>query len=386
VSLAVWAIARRLKATRAVALVAGLLGATSGTVLWTTGQVTADGIAVACMTWALWATLVYRDDPGPGRAAGVGVLLGAAFAVKPLVGTALVPLVWWMYERRRPRDLAIVGVTTAAVWFATALPWGLGRVWDQSIAYHLGKGPEYTKLHQLGKLTSLVPLRDGIVVLAAALGVIAVLTGACRSRTRHSDVVVIAVWIAFTAFVLVFEKALFANHLVNMVVPLLVLFAARPPPLRWLAIGLVVAIPWSLWNLTHIFTPLTYGGAEAALVRDLRALPDDARAIADDPAFVWRAGLSTPAMMNDVSKMRVDQDDLTTADVVTAARDGKTCAVVIWTFRFGSLLPGVREQLQASGYRLAREYAPSRELWLKDPGGAPACRAAAAEASGRSPG
>ncbi len=89
------------------------------------------------------------------------------------------------------------------------------------------------------------------------------------------------------------------------------------------------------------------------------------KAVADDPAYVWRAGLSTPRLMNDVSKMRIDQGSLTTDDVVDAARERDTCAVVIWTFRFGSLLTGLREGIRGAGYELAREYAPGHELWLR---------------------
>jgi hypothetical protein len=238
-------------------------------------------------------------------------------------------------------------------------------VWDQSITYHTGKGPQYTKLFQLGKLTSLVPLRDGIVVIAVVLGVVATVAGLCRSRTPHADVVVVVVWLAFAAFVLVFEKAMFANHLVNVVVPLVVLFAVRPPPLRWLAYALIIAVPWAIFNVSNMVGSLSYSGPEAQLVRDLRGLPSGARVMSDDPAFVWRSGHSTPAMFNDVSRMRMDQGDITTAKAVAAASEPATCAVVIWTFRFGSLLPGLREGLQSAGYQLARTYGPYQELWLK---------------------
>ena len=185
-SIGVWAIARRLGASPGVALVAGLLLATSGTMLWATGQVTGDGPAVAIMVWAVWAACRYRDEPSTGRAVLTGVLVGAALAVKPLVGTALGPrrLVDVVAPARaRPRRRR--PAAAVAVWFAAALPWGLGRVWDQSITYHTGKGPEYTKLFQLGKLTSLVPLRDGIVVVAVVLGLIATLVGASTVRTRR---------------------------------------------------------------------------------------------------------------------------------------------------------------------------------------------------------
>jgi len=367
-TLGVWVIARRLGSTPGVALVAGLLVATTGTMLWTTGQVTGDGIAMAIMVWAVWAAVFYRDAPSVGRAVLVGVLVGCALAVKPLVGAALVPIAWWMWSARRWRDMLVALGAAIVVWFATALPWGLGRVYDQSIAYHLGKGPEYSKPFQLGKLTSLLVERDGIIVMAAALGLVAiVVVGVAGLRTRTDDAVIIGVWIAAAAFVCVFEKALFANHLVTVVIPLALLFAVRPPPLRWLAWALVVLVPWTIVNISNLLWPGPYRGTEAALMHDLRALPRGVRAMSDDPQYVWRAGLSTPRMLNDVSKMRIDQHDLTTTKALAAAIDPKNCAVVIWTFRFGSLLPGFREGLAAEGYTKAKEYAPFRELWLRPP-------------------
>src|SRR5689334_14866772 len=75
-TLGVWIIARRLGSAPAVAFVAGLLVATTGTMLWTTGQVTGDGIAMAIMVWAVWASVFYRDAPSAGRAVLVGVLAG----------------------------------------------------------------------------------------------------------------------------------------------------------------------------------------------------------------------------------------------------------------------------------------------------------------------
>lgn len=383
-TIGVWAIARRLGSSPGVAFVAGLLVATTGTMLWTTGQVTGDGPAVGVMVWAVWSAVYYRDRPSVRRAVLVGLLVGAAIAVKPLIGAALIPIAWWMWSRRRPRDIVIAAVAAVVVWFATALPWGLHRVWAQSITYHTGKGPQYSKPFQLGKLTSLLALRDGILVAAVALGLIAIIVvGVQHLRTRNDDAVVIGVWLLAAALICVFEKALFANHIATVVIPLALLFAVRPPPLRWLAIGLVVLVPWAIYNLSDMLWPGGYHGNEAALVRDLKRLPSGARAISDDPAYVWRAGLSTPRLLNDVSKMRIDQGTLTTAGVVAAAREPETCAVVIWTFRFGALLHGLREGLTDAGYTRAREYAPFKELWLKAPGADPSCRATAMAAPAR---
>jgi hypothetical protein len=129
---------------------------------------------------------------------------------------------------------------------------------------------------------------------------------------------------------------------------------------------LVGLVPWAIVNTNDMLWFRHYTGVDAQLIADLHALPRNAKAIADNPAYVWRAGLSTPRLMNDVSKMRIDQGSLTTADVVDAARERETCAVVIWTFRFASLLSGLRDGLREAGYQLAREYAPNQELWLKN--------------------
>jgi hypothetical protein len=358
----VWAIARRLRASEPVALVAGLLVATTGTMIWTTGQVTGDGPAAAFVVAALWAAVATRDRPSWWRAALTGVMFGAAIAVKPLVFPALIPIGWWLWARRRAELLAIAGVSSVVTWFATALPWGLHRVWRQSVTYHTGKGPEYSKPFQLGKLTSLLGLRDAVLIGAVALGIVAAV--AARRRMR-ADAVVIAIWTVVVAVVLVDEKAMFANHLATIVVPLALLFAVQPPPLRWLVIALVALVPWTVFNIHDMLQFRSFHGDEAALVRDLRRLPGDAKAIADDPSFVWRAGLSTPRMMNDISKMRFDQGLLTTGDIVDAAREHGTCAVAIWTFRFGSLARGLREGLRDAGYALAHDYSPGHELWLK---------------------
>ncbi len=385
-AIGVWAIARRLGATDAVATVAGLIVATTGTMIWTTGQITGDGPAAGLIVCALWAAVVYRDDPRLGRALLVGVLLGAALAVKPLVGAALIPIGWWMGARRRVDHMLVAAAAAVVVWFATAVPWGLGRVWRQSITYHTGKGPEYSKLFQLRKLTSLLALRDGILVAAVVLGIIAAAMGATHvAVSRRRDATMLAIWTGVVAVVLVLEQAMFANHIATIVIPLALLFAVRPPPLRWLAIGLIPLVPWAIVNTNDMLWFRHYTGNDAALVADLQRLPRSAKVVADNPAYVWRAGLSTPRLMNDVSKMRIDQGILTTDDVVDAARERGTCAVVIWTFRFGSLLAGLRDGIRGAGYELAREYAPNQELWLRTDDG-PNCRTRGGVALARSRG
>src|SRR5262249_19167495 len=94
--IAVWSSARRLGAGRGVALVAGLLVATTGSMLWTTGPATADGPAAAFTACAVCGALAYRARPSLGRATLAGALFGAALATKPLMFPAIVPVAIWV--------------------------------------------------------------------------------------------------------------------------------------------------------------------------------------------------------------------------------------------------------------------------------------------------
>jgi hypothetical protein len=367
VTVGVWAIARRLGASDPTAFLCGLLIATTGSMIWTTGQVTSDGLAAAFVVATAWAAVVYRDRPVVWRAVLVGVMYAGAIGVKPLIGAVAIPAGWWLWSaRRRLADLVIAGVAAVVTWFVIALPWGLSRVYDQSIGYHTGEGPRYGKGYQFNKLFSTLLQRDTLIVLALLLGLIAAARHVTKLRDRPGDALVLGVWAGFVAILLVFEKALYANHLATLVIPLVLLVAVRPPPLKWFGIGFLVLISWHVFNLYDMVRPRTFDRSESALVRDLRSLPSGSTAISDDPQYVWRAGRSTPPLMNDLARARIDQGSITTENVIDAALTDDNCAVVIWSFRFGSLLPNFRSELARAGYSLAREYGEHRELWLRD--------------------
>jgi hypothetical protein len=362
-AIALWASARRLGATRTAAFVAGLLVATTGTMLWTTGQITGDGPAAALTALAVWSALAYRDDPRWWRAALTGALFGGALATKPIVVAVLVPLVVWLLARRRCAHVAAAALATVGVWLAAALPWGLGRVWRQSVQYHVGAGPSYSHIRQLAKLTTTLATRDPVLVAAVVLGLIA--AARVRPPQARSDERLLGIWLALVAIVLVFEKAMFANHIAAIILPLGLLAAVRPPPWRWLVIALVVLGPWELANQRDILWPSHLTGVDAQVVAQLRRLPHGAAAIADDPGLVWRAGLTTPAQMNDTTDMRIFQRELTTQVVTHAAASTHTCAIVITPVGFGTQLSGLRAAITAVGYHLAHAYGHDRELWLR---------------------
>jgi hypothetical protein len=366
-TIASWAIARRLAGSTA-GVIAGVLVATSGSMIWTTGQVTGDGIASALAVAAVWSAVVYRDDARLSRALLVGVLMGAAIAVKPLILPAAIPIGWWFWSRRRLDHLACAVGVAVVVWFASALPWGLSRVWEQSVKYNTGAGPHYAKLGQLRKLASTFSSRDLLVVGALVLALVSVVVAARTLVARRADVAVVAVWAAATAVVLVLEPALYRNHLATIVPPLAVLAAILVRTPRVLALLLVLLVPWSVANLHDILWPTGYRGAAAELVHTLKGLPRNAWVISDEPGFVYRANLRTPPLLNDPSVKRIDQGLLTTDMVADAAADHRVCAVVVWSARFARDLPGLAARLAAAGLQ-PHSYGGDRVLWLR-----PNCR------------
>ena len=377
-TIAVFAIARRL-AGPISGVIAGVLVATSGSMIWTTGQVTGDGLAAGLGVCAVWAALLYRDDPRLRRALVTGVVMGAALAVKPLILPAALPVGWWLWSRRSGKHLGAAVGAAIAVWFASALPWGLDLVWQQSIKYNSGAGPRYAKVSQLRKLFSTLASRDLFVLAAlvlalvtallAARGVIRAAPDRAGRPVARADVIVLAVWAAVTALVLVFEPALYRNHLAVLVPPLALLAAILVRTPRALAILLLILTPWLVHDLHSILAPTGYRGDAAALMASLRALPADAQVISDDPGFVYRANLRTPKLMNDASVKRIDQHLLTTKMVGDAATDPRVCAVVAWSARFGKDLPGLPAALRRAGLVRADTYPGGRALWLR-----PTCR------------
>src|SRR5262249_9468439 len=158
---------------------------------------------------------------------------------------------------RRPRHVVAAAGVAIAVWFVAALPNGLGAVWHQSIAFHTGPGITFSARYQFGKVVSMLVLRDAILVAAVGLGLVAALvrTHAPPSPRRREATIVVAIWTAAVVVELVFEKAMYANHLATLILPLALLFALHPPPLRWLAIACIVLVPWSVVTLNDILWP-----------------------------------------------------------------------------------------------------------------------------------
>ncbi len=370
---AVWVMARDAGCGRLAAGAAAGLVATSGSVLWVTGPLTSDGPALALATTAVALALAWRRAPALRTAVLCGTALGAALAVKSLLVAAAVPvgLVLW----RRPRHLAAAMGASVGAGLASALPWGLADVWDQSVTYHLEAAGARTPGANAAKVLSTLADRDLPFVLALAGA--GVLVAWLRVRPRHSPepgtAALLAWWLAATAGVLVLEHPLWRNHVAHLVPAgaLLVAFALeragpalRRPAVLAGAATLVLAAPYHLLHMDDVLWPSGPRGREAAARAGLEALPAGAWAISDEPGLVWRTGRRTPADLVDTSVLRIDSGRITAASLAEAAADSRVCAVVVWSSRFGRFteLPGL-----LTGYREEARYGGPKVLYVKEP-------------------
>jgi hypothetical protein len=361
-TLTVWAAGRRLGATRYGAALAAGLAATTGTMLWTTGPITGDGIAVALAMTAAWLALVYRDRPVTTVAVLTGVAMGAALTVKALVVPVAIPVGWWLWSQRRTRDLAIAVASAVVFGLVVTLPWGFGPVYDQSVKYHQ-ESSLYGPAEQAHKLVNTLVTRDLPLLVALGLGVLAAVLA--HTRGIDADTIVVFIWLGLGALVLVFEPAMFRNHIASIIAPLALLVAMRPPPPRWALVAAIFVVPWWATHLTDVLWARDYRGSEAALMQQLRALPNGAEVITDEPGFAYRAGRLVPPMLNDASVQRIDEGLITTDTIIDAARGSDVCAVAIWSSRYGRDLPGLTRELPDAGFEEAATYGGVRSLWLK---------------------
>lgn len=356
-TIAVYAIARRFDTPAHIAFVAAALVAISGSMLWTTGPVSADGPATALALCALWTAISLRRSPSFVMALSTGVLFGAALATKPIVFPVAVPIAIVCRWSERRSALAIAAGAAATTWVLTALPWRIGRVWDQSIRFHLDKRGG-------SPLGNVVEIANTLATREVALAVVVVLALLFGARTR-APAWIFGLWLATGTIALVAEHLFLPAHVASLVPAFALLFALRPPPMRVLAVALVAVVPLEAYEISNIVVPSGQGASTARVVAALRALPDDAVAISDVPGLVWDAGRATPRDLNDNSSARILTRNETAFTVERGAADVQTCAVVVWSFRFARELPGLASGLYREGYTVAARFSQGRALWLK---------------------
>ncbi len=380
-------IGRRLTAPGA-AQFGAVLVALSGSVLWTSGPLTSDGIGEALTAATVLSALVYWARPSTRRAIAIGLFAGAALAVKSLLvipGLAAAGL--WIVLRKRGRDLAVIPLVSVATVLVASVPWGLARVYDQYVRYHTDAVADRPIAANTSKLLRTLFERDAPLLVAAAIVAMAV-GAAWFSRRRGSAPAVgvaasdpgfapafpVLVWLAATIAVVLTESPMWRNHVAHVVVPLAILVAVgagsskRLMPLA-AACALLIA-PWSVIHLGEILHPRAASGRDALLATKLRALPAGVLVISDTPGLVWRAGRRVPDQFVDVSILRITSPTpslrLTGDDIVRAAARPDVCAVVRWSDQRFTHFPALGARLRALGYRPTIKAAHGPEvLWVK---------------------
>jgi hypothetical protein len=323
----------------------------------------ADGPSLAFSVLAVAFALRYRDDPRLRTAVWLGLAAGAAVSIKALSVPAVVIAGLIVLLSHRPlrdgvRDAAVSAGVAVAVYVVTALPFGIGRVWDQSFVYHQDSHRVNSHTGAMSKIVSTLWDRDLLVVIALALaGVAFVVRFVVRARAgkpadRSMQVVVagLVLWIVLVFALLVWEPAMWRAHIAHIVPPLALLASLRPAPWPVLAIAGLVAAPFFVSNNEAILQPEGFSGHQAALVHQLERLPADALVISDDPGWVWRSGHRPPGAFADTSFQRIDQGLITKASLVSAAAADDVCGVISSSPMHFKRFHGLYAALAAEGY------------------------------------
>ena len=365
VTIATYSCARRVTSRAHAFLAAGLV-TTSGSVLWVTGPVNADGPSLALSVLAVALALrTLGRGPTARDALWVGLAAGAAASIKALsvpaiVVAGVVLLLTGSGSRwRRLRAPALAAVIAAAVYVVTALPWGISRVWDQSFSYHNDARRLNSRPGAAWKVIDSLWDRDLLVLVALGLALgMYVVTRATGRRVQTEPgaprlgivVAVLAGWALLEFALLVWEPALFRADVAHLVPPLALLACLCPPPWAVLAVGLVVAAPFWAVDNRPILWPHAYSGSQRELVDRLRALPDGSLVISDEPGYAWRAGKAPPGELADPSFQRIERGDITEASLARAAASREVCGVVVTSPRHFGSFPSLSRKLEAEGY------------------------------------
>jgi hypothetical protein len=378
VTVATYAAGRRIT-SRFGAIVAAVLVTTSGSILWVTTGIASDGPAIAFAVGAVSVAFAYADETTSTRAIGAGALLGAAVVAKALAAPAGLAVALLLLSRRRPRDLAYATAAAVVVVIGAAVPWGIGRVWDQSVAYNRNASRVTSYGGAVAKAWHTLVDRDPIVLVAVALTLATLVLAriaSMRAATATASsspaatrtlvfrpVSVLLVWFAAQLALLVYEPAFWRPHVAFVVAPLALLVGLRPPPLAALLVGALLVLPWYWSNLHSTLWPDPYDKQEQAAVDGLRSLPAGSRAISDEPGFLWRAGRLTDPYLDDSSIKRIQEGQITATRIVDAAAKPGLCGVLVWTSRYGDLDLGPR--LSDAGYQVVARYGGPRVLYEK---------------------
>ncbi|MCU1426371.1 MAG: Dolichyl-phosphate-mannose-protein mannosyltransferase [Actinomycetia bacterium] len=306
-------------------------------------------------------------------------------AIGVLAGAASVVLV---ARERRPRDLIAGGAAAVCAALVVSAPFGLDRVWKQTVDYQASSQREASIHANVAKIATALWDRDVLLLALAAVAIVAALSSralssrASSSRASSSDhdataVFLLWLWVGVVLAFLVVEPALWRNHISSLVVPLALLVALYLPLRRWIVLVLLVIVPLHVYSLRTILHPGPYDRTTLAAHNALEALPSGAWALSDEVGLVWRSHRRTTDYFVDTSIKRQQQGQITAASIAAAASDPRVCGVLVWSAAYWGSFKNLGTLLAAAGYEPKQHFPGQRGvrvLYVKTPCPAPQLR------------
>ncbi len=336
-------------------LIAALV-ATSGTTVFASGPVQSEGAGFAFALVGLAVTL-HRQDRTGGLI--TGLMMGSAVAIKSLhiAPTVLMVAIVLAY-RRDWIGFAYTSLVALTLALATALFYGVERVFDQYVLFHLAKDNSANLLENLGHTFRFLVDFDLPLLILAVATLILLWRAPERSKIPPDGV---PSWLPMTWLVSSLIVIIGFTHIdpgfirvVTFLIPPLALVIAHNLHMPMRILFGVVALSVVFQVATIEFTP-DPDPANLAAIEQLELLGDEEMVVSDDPGLAWSARrLSHPATV-DPSYARFQTGYLTPETVDRALADPRTCAFASTSERFdnsGIVPPGLYRLTDVPGVYL----------------------------------
>jgi len=317
-------------------LAASLLVASSGVGVLAAGPVQSEGLALALGMSSI-AILIRSHRRWAPLAAGIAI--GAAIAVKSLHVLPLLTVVVVLLLRRQGlKALIVAGSAAVATVLTVSFPFGLMRVWDQYVLFHLAKDNTIPFWENLAQGATGLSGYD-LPLLAAVVTALWYRWFVPHPQTRslESPAWLPTLWllgtvVLFTVFTPIGSG--FTRALVYLIPPLLLTVAPRVEVSnRALATLVLAVIMWQVGTVGFI-AGRDPDPEQEAVIQLLESVPSEGLIVTDDPGLAWASGRRSHPTTVDPSLARFDTGYLTVADIETALDDPASCAFVAFSGRF----------------------------------------------------
>jgi len=374
-AVATYLVGRRLASPSGGVLAAVLIGA-SGSVLWVSGPLAPEGVAVALVLAAL--ALAAGEGPGTSsvRSVATGVLLAVACAVEVAVAPAVLPVAGLIAVRGSRRNLGRLAAAFGLAGLALWLPSLVHRSVLDALERRYGRARDLG-LGDAARFVTRV-LRDRDPILLAAVIAAAVTTtvavgqlarrrragggrgvGWSEYRSRWAPAALLVGWVLLQAAALLADPVT-SEERVALLVPPLALAVVVVPPRRALlpvAVAALMVFPWQFdGSVRPLITPGRHQAEEAAAVDALRALPDDGLVISDAPGLVWQSERRSPPELVDLARAVTDGPPVTPGEVLEHTRRPEVCAVLVWASTLAGMVPHLEPALVEEGFVVTEQF------------------------------